>query len=225
MVAGSWIVWLCLALHVFYLSSVTRHWLSSNSAHGVKPPGGRVSYPPPIGLLKVFLAERGAACGCRTGWIGANHTTLVREESALTTNAQGDRRGCNRVRSDGCARSGCISDVVSALDTASQHGINQVRCRRVGTGARHWTQTCQSARICSVGRRISDCGRLIGRHLGTQQVRNCNGGDDQNDRDHDQQLNQRKALFFVVHTYFLLNRTRIFSRGTHFRSRARVTGK
>src|SRR5467141_3566024 len=155
MVARSWIVWLGLALHGFYLSSVTRLWLTSNSAHGVKP-GGRVSLPPPIGWLKVFLAERCAACGCRTGWIGADHTTRVREEPALTTNAQGDGRGCNRVRSDGCARSGCVSDVVSALDAEGQHGINQVRCRRGGSGARHWTQTCQSARICSVGRRIGD---------------------------------------------------------------------
>jgi len=48
-----------------------------------KTTGGRVSYPPPIGWLKVFLAERCAACGCRTGWIGADHTTLVREKSAL----------------------------------------------------------------------------------------------------------------------------------------------
>src|SRR3981189_3474507 len=155
-VADSWIVWLCLALHVFYLSSVTRLWLSSNSAHGVKP-GGRVSLPPPIGWLKVFLAERCAACGCRTGWIGADHTTLVREESALTTNALGDRRGCNRVRSDDSAsRSTCVSDVVSALDATRQHGINQVRCRRGGTGARHGTQTSKSAWILSVGRRIGD---------------------------------------------------------------------
>src|SRR3979490_2567032 len=141
MAARFWIVLPGLALRGFSLSSVTRLWLSSNSAHGVKP-GGRVSFPPPIGWLKVFLAERGAACGCRTGWIGANHTPLVREESALTTNALSDRRGCNRVRSDDSAsRSTCVSDVVSALDTSGQHGINQVRCRRGGTCARHGTQT------------------------------------------------------------------------------------
>src|SRR5882762_8833772 len=108
MVARSWIVWLGLALHGFYTLSVTRLWLSSNSAHGVKP-GGRVSLPPPIGWLKVFLAERCAACGCRTGWIGADHTTLVREESALTTNALSDRRGCNRVRSDDSATPAALS--------------------------------------------------------------------------------------------------------------------
>src|ERR1700704_5549209 len=112
MVAPSWIVWLGLALHVFYLSSVTRLWLSSNSAHGVKP-GGRVSFPPPIGWLKVFLAERGAACGCRTGWLGANPPTLVGEESALTTNARSDRRGCNRVRAiDSAILSTHVCDVV-----------------------------------------------------------------------------------------------------------------
>src|SRR5467141_1331152 len=119
MVARSWIVWLGLALHGFYLSSVTRLWLSSNSAHGVKP-GGRVSLPPPIGWLKVFLAERGETSVCRTGWIGADHTTLVREEFALTTNALSDRRGCNCVRSDDSARrSTRVSDDVSALGTGS----------------------------------------------------------------------------------------------------------
>src|SRR5258706_9727395 len=56
----------------------------------------------------------------------------------------------------------------------------------------------------------SSCGRIVGSHTCTHQVRNCNRCDDQDDGNHDQQLNQRKTLIFL-HSHspgrvlFLLN--------------------
>src|SRR6266550_1890793 len=156
MVADSWNVWPFLALHGFCLSSVT--WLGSpsNSAHGVKQ-AGRVSHPPPIGWLKVFLAERGAGRSGAGSGISADHTTLVREETALPAHALSHRCRNDRVRSDDSARRcTCVSDVVSALNTTRQNGINQVRRRRGGRGGCHWTQTSKSPWVLSVGRRIGN---------------------------------------------------------------------
>src|SRR6267378_6935763 len=115
---------------------------------------------PPIELpqTSVSLAEWGAG---RTGGgsrISADYTARVREEAALPANALSHRFRNDCVRAiDSAILSTHVRDVVSALGTGGQHGINQVRCGGRGIlSRRHWTQTCQSAWILSVGRRIGD---------------------------------------------------------------------
>src|SRR5580700_1527269 len=66
----------------------------------------------------------------------------------------------------------------------------------------------------------ANSGSFVGRHAGTKQVRNSNSRDDQNNRDHDQQLNQRKTLLFLNHSFLLGAVLRIFNVGTPWRGTA-----
>src|SRR2546425_2404269 len=93
-------------------------------------------------------------------------------------------------------------ELVAALSATSQN-----RIQKTGLGAVvEWWGAYRSAKLSQVGsiahavhgaiRRLggenaaqrSHCGSLVGGHLRTQQVRDGNGGDDQNDRHNDQKL-------------------------------------
>src|SRR5207302_8008654 len=49
----------------------------------------------------------------------------------------------------------------------------------------------------------ADCRSFVRRHLGLNQVRNCDSRDDQNDRHDDQQFDKRETLLLLLHTISL----------------------
>jgi hypothetical protein len=51
---------------------------------------------------------------------------------------------------------------------------------------------------------------LVGRDLGPQQVRNSDGGDNQNNGHDDEKFDQREALLFVPHFMFSLDEKSCF---------------
>src|SRR5215472_5404743 len=160
---------------------------------------------------RLSLLERGVANASNRRLVVANHTRLVGEKAALPGGATVRRVGIQRVGVDDCAhrRAGNVGEFVTALHRGghTQNVIQNARARavagsraqqskRVGItevralrGERHQTGVDRVQR--TNGR------RFVGRHLRLQQVRNCDGRDDQNDRHDDQQLDKRETLLLL----------------------------
>src|SRR5258708_39570247 len=102
----------------------------------VKNEGGRVFLPRLVGWRRVLLAERSAGRGSCTGGIGADHTTLIREETPLAGHALAQRRGHKRVGRNGTAGTD-PDERVPALQrrVRAEDRINQVRDRGAGRAA------------------------------------------------------------------------------------------
>src|SRR5580692_1053443 len=156
--------------------------------------------------ISVLLAERVVGRRSSRARVHADHAGLVGEEVALTSDARGQWAGSDRVLL--IRRGGSESEHIAALGSGHESGVNQVRSR--GSRRRRGAQIAELRGIISVGRgkrhgRSVQCakrtnrGRFVGGHLRTQQVRDGDRRDDQNNRDYDQQLDQRKTFLLLPH--------------------------
>src|SRR5580700_8447785 len=177
------------------------------------------------------LLERGAGdCWCAAVRGVTDHAALVAEEPALAALSHRCRLAHNRVGLETSASADCrgcrgshIGEEITALRGGccccrGQDRVNQNRRAANCNAARCASHSCQRpwelhAPARRIGNRRSvdgtnrtDRRRLIGRHAGAQQVRNCDGRDNQNDRDDDQQFDQRESLLIPFHVLSLLTR-------------------
>src|SRR5277367_525801 len=198
---------------------VPQGMLPFSPSHHVKKRGGDA--PPPLQKHSYLLKYRSncrtgtdGGTDCGTGRVVAQHTRLIRAESARTGRGVYSRgvgfKGLER-------RSGCAS----ARRTNRRQEIPRLRAQRqnrvdqasVSSGR---NATSRAAECCEVSpKTLSPRGgvgdlsrgdgangtnrrRLVSRNAGAKQVRNRDRRDNQDDRYDDQQFNKRKPFVILV---------------------------
>src|SRR5579885_497172 len=164
-----------------------------------------------------LLQSRTCHARCRSVQTVTNDASLVREEAALTSRANGRRDCSQRVCANytrGIRRSSGISKFVAALGSRRKNVVNDVYASRASRTSVQFQQCGRVADIRATGcvgyfARVdrtdgTNSRGLIGGHLGLEQVWNCDGRDDQNDRHDDQQLDKRETLL-LLHAVSLEN--------------------
>src|SRR5271154_3707832 len=201
--------------------------LDSNSS--IKKKGGEDIASPLNRIIPGLLQDLGDGFAQRIGLtdLGAggvvvNNASFVGAERASTRRTRRDRpsinskRGVRRRRSASATRCGGV-DVVAALQTGGQSWIDQAGygccCTRATSGRRAENREAVGEADAPRGliRHLrshdradrADSRRLVSGHLSAEQVRNRDRRDDQNNRDDDQQLDQRKTLLFLIHCFSL----------------------
>ncbi len=151
------------------------------------------------------LLQRKAGRGCGGGRIVADHTGLVGVEAALSGGTARSRIRCDRIAVRRGFAVTAEGEHIAALRASRQNAVNQVGASRCCRTARSQRRQRSRIALAVVGRGIrhssridrtqrTDCGRFIGRHTRTEQVRDGNRRDDQNDRHNDQQFDKRETL-------------------------------
>jgi hypothetical protein len=164
------------------------------------------------------LLQRRAGRACAGARVVADHTRLVRVEAAGSGRPWRNWIGNNGIPSCRSSRAFAPRELISALGTTSQNAVNQIGAGRVGCCAtrrrckrckRPWIANARIRGRIRYGSRIerterTDCGRFVGRHTRTEQVRDGNRRDDQNDRHDDQQFDKRETLLLFQDIYLIL---------------------
>ena len=146
----------------------------------------------------------------------ADHTGLIGVEATLPGSAGARRIRRNRITGIGSvAANPGKREPVAALGAGRENAVDQVRAARGRAGRR--SQLRQRCRVSDrlIGRRVRHaggvdrtqrtyCGRFIGRHTRTEQVRDGNRRDDQNDSHDDQQFDKGETLLILLHFSNLL---------------------
>src|SRR5579862_2479448 len=163
------------------------------------------------------------------GCVYANDSSFVDAICRRTRRVQRHRRGADRKagvtghtagpRNSGGKRNSAVECECERITTLlvrirRQHFVDQtcvLTALRTGwaalLGQRQGEAIAEGGRKGFLSRRNraerTDCRSLVRSNLSAKQVGNCDGRDDQNDRHDDQQLDKRKALFFLVHCFSL----------------------
>src|SRR5438132_5912858 len=143
--------------------------------------------------------------GCRSLVI-TDDAAFVHEEMARSRRSR-DRvcvhRESRRWRAGYCR----VGEVITALGLARESCVDLVRATLANRAGVQFGQGCRESDRGASGRvrdfrrgdrtERTNCGRFVCCHFRLNQVRDCDGRDDQNDRHDDQQFDKRKALLFL----------------------------
>src|SRR2546430_1887486 len=174
-----------------------------------KENGGSPKASPKIATETTLLLEGVAAVVRRAGLRVTNHTRLIDEEVTRTGRSTlwiAVRREQN-VRGGCAARGSRQRKSVAALVASLKLRVNLVVTSRAGRSCAEVGQSSRETETRTRGRKSdfrrgdrterTNRGRFVCCHFRLNQVRDCDGRDDQNDRHDDQQFDKRKALLFV----------------------------
>src|SRR4029077_21090625 len=139
----------------------------------------------------------------------ADHARLIGEVHILAGGSRGNGGSGYRIRLVAPARA--EDKCVAALASTCEDRVNQVRRRGTGRAARgDRAQVRERRRELAIAGGVSDArcvqrtqrahrGSLVGGDLRPQQVGDGDGGDNQNDRHHDQKFYKRETLLSIAH--------------------------
>ncbi len=202
-----------------------------HSSRAWKEEGAGASSTGFVDVVNIWLTDRRAGGVRRAAVADADCPTLIRIVRLLT-GAAGRHGNCsNRVADHVAGRVGGYNrkcEFIAALDARRQARVNQVgrrgrrdRASPGGTQIRNGVGKPAIAILIhnrAFGQSLErpDGSSFVRRHFRLHQVRNGNGGNDQNNRDDDQQFDEGKTLLPLVHAFSrpVSDSPRVTARGT-----------